>query len=96
MDLFAKGYAFFRGGIACVYVLIQIHSLTALDVVCKIEVQNYSRGQVDYHELKVAMRALGFDVKKQEVPRVFNFGCSLIFPIAPIELESSRASMSVP
>jgi centrin-3 len=24
-------------------------------------------GQVDYHELKVAMRALGFDVKKQEV-----------------------------
>ena len=67
MDLFAKGYAFFRGGIACAYVLIQIHSLAALDVVCKIEVQNYSRGQVDYHELKVAMRALGFDVKKQEV-----------------------------
>merc|ERR1719313_3039723 len=24
-------------------------------------------GQVDYHELKIAMRALGFDVKKQEV-----------------------------
>lgn len=24
-------------------------------------------GQIDYHELKVAMRALGFDVKKQEV-----------------------------
>ena len=23
-------------------------------------------GQVDYHELKVAMRALGFEVKKQE------------------------------
>ena len=29
-----------------------------------------SQGQVDYHELKVAMRALGFDVKKQEVPRL--------------------------
>merc|ERR1712098_795106 len=27
-------------------------------------------GQVDYHELKVAMRALGFDVKKQEVLRL--------------------------
>ena len=24
-------------------------------------------GTIDYHELKVAMRALGFDVKKQEV-----------------------------
>eukprot|EP00162_Nutomonas_longa_P008632 comp18672_c0_seq1/m.33833 comp18672_c0_seq1/g.33833 ORF comp18672_c0_seq1/g.33833 comp18672_c0_seq1/m.33833 type:complete len:172 (+) comp18672_c0_seq1:31-546(+) len=24
-------------------------------------------GQIDYHELKVAMRALGFDVKKEEV-----------------------------
>ncbi|GBE59708.1 centrin [Babesia ovata] len=24
-------------------------------------------GKIDYHELKVAMRALGFDVKKQEV-----------------------------
>lgn len=27
-------------------------------------------GALDYHELKVAMRALGFDVKKQEVLRM--------------------------
>lgn len=27
-------------------------------------------GSIDYHELKVAMRALGFDVKKQEVVKL--------------------------
>ena len=27
-------------------------------------------GLIDYHELKVAMRALGFDVKKEEVKRI--------------------------
>jgi len=29
-------------------------------------------GKIDYHELKVAMRALGFDVKKQEVQGLMN------------------------
>lgn len=27
-------------------------------------------GRIDYHELKVAMRALGFDVRKEEVLRM--------------------------
>lgn len=27
-------------------------------------------GQIDYHELKVAMRALGFDLKKAEVLKI--------------------------
>jgi len=27
-------------------------------------------GLIDYHELKVAMRALGFDVRKEEVRRI--------------------------
>lgn len=27
-------------------------------------------GLIDYHELKVSMRALGFDVKKEEVKRI--------------------------
>ena len=29
-------------------------------------------GTIDYHELKVAMRALGFDVKKAEVLGLMN------------------------
>ena len=29
-------------------------------------------GTIDYHELKVAMRALGFDVKKPEVVELMN------------------------
>ncbi len=29
-------------------------------------------GSIDYHELKVAMRALGFEVKKEEVQRIMN------------------------
>ena len=28
-------------------------------------------GSIDAHEMKVAMRALGFDVKKEEVQRIF-------------------------
>ncbi|GIQ88209.1 hypothetical protein KIPB_010410, partial [Kipferlia bialata] len=27
-------------------------------------------GRIDYHELKVAMRALGFDVKKEEIQKL--------------------------
>ena len=27
-------------------------------------------GSIDYHELKVAIRALGFDIKKEEVRRI--------------------------
>lgn len=27
-------------------------------------------GRIDFHELKVAMRALGFDVKKDELQRI--------------------------
>merc|ERR1712013_474158 len=27
-------------------------------------------GMIDYHELRVAMRALGFDVKKQEIKKI--------------------------
>nr|Q24956.1 RecName: Full=Caltractin; AltName: Full=Centrin [Giardia intestinalis]AAB05594.1 caltractin [Giardia intestinalis] len=29
-------------------------------------------GRIDFHELKVAMRALGFDVKKEEIQRIMN------------------------
>ena len=29
-------------------------------------------GAIDYHELKVAMRALGFDVKKEEVKKLIS------------------------
>ena len=32
-------------------------------------------GSIDYHELKVAMRALGFDVKKQEVLQIMRDYC---------------------
>ena len=29
-------------------------------------------GSIDYHELKVAIRALGFDIKKEEVRRIMS------------------------
>lgn len=29
-------------------------------------------GRIDFHELKVAMRALGFDVKKEEIQQIMN------------------------
>merc|ERR1712226_1700771 len=45
-------------------------------------------GTIDYHELKVAMRALGFDVKKQEGSP----SCATLTEMVPARLSTQTSS----